>query len=123
MKKLIITGLLTLLPFCATAFEASDDKLYVDYPDLAAEYTPGQEYTVHAIIESGTEQPQILYVISFNNKGALTPLGAFRCDTEFEVLNSTHNGLHDIRCTRMNVFGEETTTRLQADETGVYIER
>ncbi len=79
----------------ALAFERSDDKLFIGWPELQSEYVPGRETQVYAIANDAGET---LYVLVYNVQGSLQPLGAFACNERFEVLGSAQNGFRDIEC-------------------------
>ena len=113
MKHLLTLALPALLAAGpASAFEPAEDRLFVGWPELAAEYVPGREAQVYAIV---TENGEAVYVIAYNVQGRLQPLGAFACSDSFEVLDSVANGFHDIAC-----VNHGRRALLRADESGAY---
>ncbi len=109
---LTLTTLALLAAGPAAAFEPAEDRLFIGWPELAAEYVPGREAQVHAIV---TDNGEAVYVIAYNVEGRLQPLGAFACSDSFEVLGSVANGFHEIACVN---HGRRAV--LRADETGQY---
>jgi len=97
MKSFLITVVFAVLAANpASAFERSQDKLFIDFPDLATEYSLGNETQVYAIAD---DYGEVVYVIIYNAKGNLQPLGTFACNERFEVLSTDSNGFYDIACT------------------------
>ena len=94
------------------AFERSDDKLFIGWPELQSEYIPGRETQVYAI---ANDMGETLYVIVYNVQGRLQPLGAFACNERFEVLEAEHNGFRDIEC-----VNNGSRAILRADGSGAY---
>ena len=131
-KTAAILAMLISLAFTGVAraqeFEASEDKLFMGWLDLEQEAQAAQnfgapvEYGAYAIVQTGGENLPVIYVIFSNFKGKLATLGAFRCDKEFQILQSTTNGLRDIKCTRRDEFDVWTTTTLKLGDNGLYFE-
>ncbi len=112
----------------AQEFETSDDRLFLGWLDLEPEAQAAQnfgapvEYGAYAIVQTGGDNLPVIYVLFSNFKGKLATLGAFRCDKEFRILQSTTNGLRDIQCTRRDEFDVWTTTTLKLGDNGLYNE-
>lgn len=94
-------------------FTRTDDIVFIDGLELSDQFTPGSEYFAHAIVRSSGQNMPVIYVIYYSHKGDRRVLGAFRCDKEFEVVDSMTSGLRDIRCVRENVFEQRTTVLLK----------
>lgn len=110
-------------------FARSDDGLYIGWLDLnvneafdASSGAPPVEYGAYSIVQAGGKNLPVVYVIFSSFKGKMTVHGAFRCDKEFSVQTSHTLGLYDIKCIRQDVFGQKTTTLLQYDRSGLYVE-
>ena len=116
-----LTGLLLLtLALPAGAFERSDARLLVDWPELSVEYIPGSEAEIFAIVENVPANPGVLYVITWNNKGISQPLGTFRCSRAFEVLTTATNGFFDILCDDSGPITGDRVSTLRMGRDGVY---
>ena len=113
MKSLLIAVVFAALAANpASAFERSQDKLYIGFPDLATENPPGNETQVYAIAD---DYGEVVYVLIYNAKGNLQPLGAFACNQRFEVLSTVTNGFYDIACTNNGM-----QAILRANDSGEY---
>ncbi|HHB81341.1 MAG TPA: hypothetical protein ENK83_06305 [Aliiroseovarius sp.] len=96
----------------AAAFEPAEDKLFIDWSELATNPAPGRETQVYAIVSEGGEA---IYVIVSNAQGRLQPMGAFACSDRFDVLSSSSNGFRDIAC-----VNQGSKAILRADAYGEY---
>ncbi len=108
-----------LFPSVALAqFQASEAKVFVDWPDLQVGREPGSqsEAKVYAVID----HPIALYTILENNRYGPALLGTFQCNREFTVLKSTSNGYFDILCVDENIFEEKTSSVLRFGANGTY---
>ncbi len=104
----------------AVGFEKASSLLLEDWPELTAEYSPGSESHVFAIVGTQSVNPEVLYVITWNQKGMSQPMGTFRCSKAFEVLPETTNGFYDIRCIDSGpAMGEQVYT-LKVGSDGAY---
>ena len=113
MKRFLTLAFLALFTAGpASAFEPAEERLFIDWPELATEYSPGRETQVYAIVSGGDAA---IYVIVYNVQGALQPLGAFSCSDSFEVLHTETNGFFDIACVDA---GRKAI--LRANESGEY---
>ncbi len=96
MKRILAPALLVLLAAgSAQAFERSEDKLFIGWPELMIENAPGRETQVYAI---ANDYGEVVYVLIYNAQGSLQPLGTFACNERFEVLSTETNGFYDIAC-------------------------
>ncbi len=119
MIRMIFTlALLGATPAFAQ-FQGSDDRLFIDWPDLDEEYQAGAEFLIHAIVPQGRAD-QTIYVISRDRNGDLTPFGAFDCGGEFTPLKSFTNGFRDIRCVSVDGVGNGTTYILRVPNNNGY---
>ena len=126
-KKWLILGVLAVVGFTMARpanaeFFRSPDDLYTGVLELSDDVMPGSEYYANAIVRTFGENGPVIYVIFYNHKGEDRVLGAFRCDKQFEVMETMTNDLRDIRCVRENVFSEQTSVLLKADANGMYSE-
>ncbi len=104
----------------AGAFERSEARLLVGWPDLSVEYVPGGEAEIFAIVENVPANPGVLYVITWNNKGISQPLGTFRCSRTFEVLGKSSNGFYDILCDDSGPITGDRVSILRMGADGAY---
>jgi len=102
-------------------FEKTKRVVFIDWPDLSVEPAPmGAEYEILSIVKTGQTNAPVIYVISYNYKGRKFMLGAFNCNLRFEILDTSTNGLRDIRCDERLEFGEEVNTTLTGKDNGAY---
>jgi hypothetical protein len=101
-------------------FAKAEVPVYLGWLELEEEYQAGLEYGAYAITQKRGDTPVVLYMIISNFKGKTAVLGAFRCDTEFTVLETFTAGMRDIRCAEKDLFGQVTTTTLRMGENGLY---
>ena len=97
---------------------AESEKLYVDYPELALDYTPGAEFTVYAIVSNAPDHA--VYVITRFFRGRVIPFGTFECSVEFTYLSSSTNGFRDIRCITSDGVGNRSTSILRVAHNAGY---
>ena len=119
MIRLFVAFSLLIASPVSAQFRKSDDKLFIDWPDLAQDYEPGSEFVIHAIVPDGRSD-QTIYVISRDWKGDLIPFGAFECGAEFTVLDSFTNGFRDIRCVAVDGVGNRTRYTLRVKNNAGY---
>ena len=86
-------------------FEKSEKNLYQSYLDLQVEKDNRIEYYAYAITQ-GCAGCEVLYLLVMDFKGQTRVWKSFRCDLEFKVLKTSHNGLYDIGC-KSHVLGGE----------------
>jgi hypothetical protein len=102
-------------------FEKTKRAVFIDWPDLSIDPAPmGAEYEILSIVETGKTSAPVIYVISYNYKGRKFMLGAFNCNLRFEILDTSTNGMRDIRCDERLEFGDEVNTTLTGLKNGAY---
>lgn len=89
-------------------FERSEKNLYQGYLDLQVEEDNRSEFYAYAITQ-GCKTCSVVYLLVQNFKGEDRAWTSFRCDVEFVVMTTSHNGLYDIRCTSRRFDGTEFT--------------
>lgn len=130
--RLILVPFFVLFAFSTSAalaqFSQSDRPLYFGYLELARESDevtggPITEYSAYAISVRSGEFPLVLYVLTGVFKGETFPLGAFRCDVEFTLLDTYTNDMRDIKCVqKTNTFGIIRETFLNMGSHGLYVQ-
>jgi len=119
VARALLGSVLIALPSLALAqFQASDAKVFVDWPELQVDPVPGgqSEAMVYAVIDF----PVSLYTIAVQNRSNIAVLGAFQCNREFTVLKSSTKGFYDIRCVDEDVFEQRSTYVLRFGKNGMY---
>jgi len=112
MRKIAsLTAVLATFALPAFAgFEATDEKLFVDYPDLLQEYDiTGGEFVVHAIL---VRTNKVIYVITRDYRGRTLAFGSFECGIKFEYLDSFTDGFRDILCVSQDALNHQTKSVL-----------
>ncbi len=100
-------------------FQPADSKLFVDWPALEQEFTPGSEFSIYAIVaDSGSS---VIYVITRSWRGQNISFGAFECTRSFTYLDSFSNGFRDIRCVTADGGGNEITKTLRVINNAGYV--
>lgn len=119
IRSLIVITMMFFLARPAFAdFEQSEDRLFIDWPDLLEEFDPmGGAFFVHAIVQEGGK---ILYVISRDFRGRVIPFGAFECGVTFAYLDNFTNGFRDIRCVSEDGIKNRTTYILRVSHNNGY---
>lgn len=105
-------------------FKKSPHQVYVAWPGLSVEELPPQaEYKILAVVDPEDSNNPVIYIINYTYKDKTFPLGAFNCNSRFDILTSSTNGLYDIACARKDIFGQIEKTTLKAIQNGMYREQ
>ncbi len=119
MFKYITALFVTLFASTATAqFQPAAGKLFVDYPELAQEYTPGSEFVIYAIVPDNSAR--VNYVITRYWRGRSLSFGSFECGSEFTYMDSFTNGFRDIFCVTTDGLDNKIPSVLRVQNSAGY---
>ncbi len=119
LTRTLIALFLLAIPSAALAqFQASEGRLFIDWPRLEVEPVQGfsSEFAIYAIVD----QPKVIYTITVTTRSNVSVLGAFHCNDEFSVLKTSTNGYYDIRCVEIDLFEQKRTYILRMGKDGLY---